>query len=78
MRREPAILTAEELAAAIPCPPEAIRRLAEFGRIQPHGPRQFMAREMPLVFVVRPADLPEIRARLEALRREQDCGMMPR
>jgi hypothetical protein len=78
MRHEPAILSAEELAAAIQCPPEAIRRLAEFGRIQPHGPRHFMAREMPLVFIVRPADLPEIRERLEAMRREQSAGMLPR
>ena len=78
MKHEPAILSAEELAAAIPCPPGEIRRLAEFGRIEPHGPRRFMGREMPLLFVVHPADLPEIRARLEAMRREMAAGMLPR
>lgn len=77
MRNEPAILSAEELAAAIPCQPGEIRRLAEYGRIQSHGPRQFMGREMPLLFVVRPCDLREIRARLEAMRREQAAGTLP-
>lgn len=78
MKHEPAILSAEELAAAIPCPSGEIRRLAEFGRLNPHGPRQFMGREMPLLFIVRPADLPEIRARLEGMRREQAAGILPR
>ncbi len=78
MRNEPAILTAEELAAAIPCPPGEIQRLAEFGSIEPHGPRRFMGREMPLLFVVHPGDLREIRARLESMRREMAAGMLPR
>jgi hypothetical protein len=78
MRNEPAILNVEELASLVPCPPGEIQRLAEFGRIEPHGPRRFMGREMPLLFVVHPADLPEIRERLEAMRREQNAGMLPR
>jgi hypothetical protein len=33
---------------------------------------------MPLLFVVHPADLPEIRERLESMRREMAAGMLPR
>jgi hypothetical protein len=36
-----------------------------------------MGREMPLLFLVRRADLAEIRARLEAMRREQAAGILP-
>lgn len=77
MKHEPAILSAEELASLVPCPPGEIQRLAENGRLNPHGPRQFMGREMPLLFVVRPCDLREIRERLEAMRREQAAGILP-
>ncbi len=78
MRNQPAILSVEELAKNIPCHPNALERLVDFGRLNPHGPRQFLGIKLPLFFLVRPADLPEIRARLEAMRREQDAGMLPR
>ena len=78
MKNEPAILTAEELAKNIPCHPNALERLVDFGRLNPHGPRQFLGIKLPLVFLVRPADLPEIRERLESMRREMAAGMLPR
>jgi hypothetical protein len=78
MRNEPAFLNVEELAANLRCHPNAIERLVDFGRLNPHGPRQFLGIKLPLFFLVRPADLPEIRARLEAMRHEQDAGILPR
>ena len=78
MRHEYAFLSAEELAANLSCHPNAIERLVDFGRLNPHGPREVLGIRLPLVFAVCPADLPEIRARLEGMRREQDAGILPR